>query len=720
MKPPISLHFKFESRLAKLLGRQSVTNERDAVYELVKNAYDADSTEVFVSFENISEKDSKIIISDNGTGMTREDFENKFMVVATSSRVRDNVSPSGRYVVGEKGIGRFAMERLGRRTTITSYPKNKEKGYKLTIEWDRYEVEGRTFEEIGNTFEIFTKKDSHKHGTIITNEFLRDPWSETKIVGLNRKLGLLITPAGFKTKLPFNIVLTASEFGIKKTPIKSNLFSKAPYKLKSILKDNKIQLIVWEKNKKIISVEHQNSIIEDVEMRCGPATYHMWGFPIDKPGESYWSRWYGQMHLGAIEGFVRENQGIKIYRDGFRVMPYGEKGIDWTDRAGAARRASGVLPIHSMVGWIEISSAKNPDLITTTTRHRLIEDEKYNDLRNFVLETDKVLDKYMHERRVKRRQEERKSVPDILDLTAKRLNKLNIPDEIKKPLIINLKDSSAFLREQEDEHERERERLMYKIEAYRNLASLGISTATVAHELNVHLGNIIAISERLKRHLEKKHLSNLELMKMSIELYASTKFVQDYMSHIRQFTSTLKSNEPSFRKKSEINVKNELGISFEWFENYFERFNIQLIIDLPEDLNVYMFSADFQSIFMNLLSNSIKAFIRERKELNEIDIAKKKNKIRISMNQNPRITNLEIVYSNDGPAVNPRISKSIFDSFVSDYDELDKSTMGSGLGLSLTREIIESYGGEIELVESEFEPGVTFKITFPWGDIKKP
>jgi len=713
------LHFRFESRLAKLLGRQSVTNERDAVFELVKNGYDADATKIDVSFSDITTGAGKIIIRDNGIGMTKSDIENKFMVVATSSRVKETTTESGRIVVGEKGIGRFAMERLGKKTTVISYPKNETIAYRLTIEWDRYELEGTTFDEIGNEFESFPKDDQKKHGVEIISENLRDKWDEEKILNLSRKLGLLIIPEGFKSKLSFGITLAAPEFGVSITAVTSKLLDKAPYKLIAKLQNNRIQIQVWEKGKKIVGVEKGNHIIDSTSMRCGPATYRMWGFPFDKPGEKHWTNYYGIRNLDIIREFLDENQGIKMYRDGFRVMPYGERGIDWTDRGGAARSQSGVLPVHNMVGWVEISTTENPDLVPTTTRHRLIEDEKFEDLRNFVIQSDCVLDKYMHEERVKKRQEIKKNVPDTLEQVAKRINNLEILDEIKKPLIRNLRDCSTYLKELEEEHERDQERLMYKVEAYRNLASLGLTTAAIAHELNIHLSNILSISERLKRHIESGHLSNSELLKMSIELFSSTQFVHDYMSFIRQFTSTLRSDDPSFRKKKLLNIKDELKTSFQWFDHYFKRYNIEPIVDLPDDLEVYMFRSDLQSVFMNLLSNSIKAIQRERKHMDEITAAKKSNKIKISLDSNPRITNLQIIYSNDGPSINPKIADKIFETFVSDYDELDKATMGSGLGLPLVKEILESYSGEIELTDSEFNPGVSFRIILPWEGIKK-
>jgi len=117
-----TLQWRFDVNTFRLLGRELITDRVTAVFELVKNCYDANAKEVQVQFFNITKKSEaqKIIISDNGIGMSFVDIKDKWMVVGTNSK-RSNLyseEPFNRKYVGEKGIGRFAVDKLGERVQI--------------------------------------------------------------------------------------------------------------------------------------------------------------------------------------------------------------------------------------------------------------------------------------------------------------------------------------------------------------------------------------------------------------------------------------------------------------------------------------------------------------------------------------------------------------------------------------------------------------------------
>ena len=121
------LHFKFDVSTYRLLGRELITDRITALFELVKNCYDANSENVNLTFENVNKLSplSKIIIQDDGLGMTFEDIRNKWMVIGTSSKRRSRTSPApyNRIVAGKKGVGRFAVDKLGGKLVM----KTKEK-----------------------------------------------------------------------------------------------------------------------------------------------------------------------------------------------------------------------------------------------------------------------------------------------------------------------------------------------------------------------------------------------------------------------------------------------------------------------------------------------------------------------------------------------------------------------------------------------------------------
>ena len=122
------LKWRFDVNTFRLLGRELITDRITAVFELVKNCYDANATQVNVNLYNVTVNtdDRKITISDNGVGMSYDDIENKWMVVGTNSKrtILYSVKPFVRRFVGEKGIGRFAVDKLGGNLSI----KTKKKG----------------------------------------------------------------------------------------------------------------------------------------------------------------------------------------------------------------------------------------------------------------------------------------------------------------------------------------------------------------------------------------------------------------------------------------------------------------------------------------------------------------------------------------------------------------------------------------------------------------
>jgi len=716
------IHFKVEGHLAKLLGRQSILNVIFAVFELCKNGFDADATEVEVFFENLLLGNGRVRIVDNGHGMNLDDIKNKFMMVATTSRTGKTVSPSGRIIVGEKGIGRFAMERLSHRTIVISYPKGESKAYKITINWDRFEVDGISFTEVGNDLEVFDKDDPKRHGIEIISENLRedDEWTKKTITKIDKQLGRLVDPEGFPQQLPFEIKLNAPEFGIKERSVSSGFFDKAPYQLVGkLLPDGKITLVIKYKGKKIVGQGIkdkfcQDGLVGDNPARCGPVTYRMWGFPFDPSGEHRWDKWYGLRFLLNIKDWVSISKGIRIFQDGFRVMPYGEPDNDWTNRDFHARNLSGSLAKRNIVGWVNISQIENPKLIPSSTRFHLIEDDEgpFSDLKNFVVECDKVLDRILNHERETYVLKVQKNIPEKLEAIGKKIRGMKeLPSETRMSLSREVTETAKYAKDEKIEKQKETERLLSKLEAYRDLASLGITTGLVAHEISDDLANLIATVEYFEERLKTNDLTKKDLDEIHSNLSSSVRFIRDYMNLVRNFTITLKGDQDEFRRKTVLDVKQELEFYSEKLESLFQRYNIRFHPIIPEDLKVFMYRADFQSIVFNLITNSVKSIVRKRNSFDSIEKARTKHTIKISLAPNPSTTFLQLVFSDDGAGVRPAIRDRIFDIFFSDYKKEHEILKGSGLGLNLVKEITESYAGGVELLpESEFKSGASFLV----------
>ena len=143
------LQFKISSALKNIIGSDLINDDYIAVFELVKNSYDAHATRVEIIFENIYSKNAKIIIKDNGKGMNYDDLTNKWLFVAYSAKkegteedsydYRDKIKVKRAYA-GAKGIGRFSCDRLGGELYLETVKDEKNpKVETLLTEWDKFE-----------------------------------------------------------------------------------------------------------------------------------------------------------------------------------------------------------------------------------------------------------------------------------------------------------------------------------------------------------------------------------------------------------------------------------------------------------------------------------------------------------------------------------------------------------------------------------------------------
>ena len=174
MSETMDLHHSIDAKHAQNIGEQSVSDRVQAVIEIVKNSYDADALNCTVKFFTHSGGSgtlvhiNKIVISDDGIGMTRDDIENKWMRLATASKIKDNKSPKfARTVSGQKGMGHFATQKLGSKIVLISNPElyngrkssdDYDKTLMLFTDWDTY-TPGKSFDEIPDRLVIEPRND---------------------------------------------------------------------------------------------------------------------------------------------------------------------------------------------------------------------------------------------------------------------------------------------------------------------------------------------------------------------------------------------------------------------------------------------------------------------------------------------------------------------------------------------------------------------------------
>ena len=209
--PTGDLHFDVSTGLKRVLGRELITDDEVALFELVKNSFDAGANKVHLYFD-----EDRVVVADNGSGMSRDDLSNKWLFVAYSSKrktrsagdFRDVVA--GRtHVAGSKGIGRFSSDRLGEEIILQTRPKRGDTKtvHKLVIDWQRFEKDDKEhFQNIPVTYaeesrfslpnDLRALGPALKHGTVIEIRKLRRAWDRSRLLDLKSSLAKLINPFG--------------------------------------------------------------------------------------------------------------------------------------------------------------------------------------------------------------------------------------------------------------------------------------------------------------------------------------------------------------------------------------------------------------------------------------------------------------------------------------------------------------------------------------------
>lgn len=672
--------FKFSGKVARLLGRESVSDPIIALTELIKNSYDADASYCKIVFRNIKSGNGSILIKDDGKGMSYEEFENKWMVVGTDDKEVNRVSVNGRAMVGEKGIGRFAVETLAKKISLNTKIKGSNERLNITINWDVFEQKGILFDMIEIPVEINEDNNIKKHNFFILLEGLRDEWDNEGINKLEKEIGLIIPPEVFKDK--FRIIIDAKEFEIVEKKIESKFLEDAVYKFSANLEDN------GEIEYRIKRID-EGTVIEkslNKNFTCGPVKFTLY-FYYRKGFKKY-----RIFKIKDITNFLDEFSGVRIYKDGFQVKPFGDPGNDWLELS--AKRlwyAKRLVPDNTQViGFIEISSEKNRGIISTTTREGVKQNRPFKDLKKFIIESIWYFADYRKDRR--RNLGIEKKVVSV-DEKKEKLNifidRLNLPSRDTKELK-NLVSSISLTVEDQEEEAIDTKKL------YRNLATLGISTAVAAHEINAPVSTALSDTNFILEACEEDDIDSKEIHERAESLHYNMERIKEFNEFISTYSSKSK------RRKNHQNLEEIATYTLDGYSPILDRLKIQVEKEFEKDLdNYFIYRGDFESIFTNFVTNSLE------------HLKKIENNRKIKVTIKKPGNSLIIKFSNNGPSIDKNDRTKIFQPFWTTKKD------GSGLGLTIVKEIVEDYDGSVNLESSGPGDGASFIIKIPEKELLK-
>lgn len=419
-----TLSFRVSAGLKNLIGRDLISDKYIAVFELVKNSYDAGASKVKISYLISDEGVRKIVISDNGSGMTYNDIIQKWLFVAYSEKKPQNRlkltyrEEIKREVAGAKGVGRFSCDRLGASLQLITKTEEDDHAHVVNVNWNRFEIDDtKEFIEIPVDYsQTDHLPDGLVQGTTLIVKDLRESWDRDALLKLKRSLMKLISPDADKGDIPFDIEMYVPseqktdekllekyqedkkngnekkinpDRDIVNGKIKNDIFEKLNIKTTNISvaisKDGRdITTTLTDRGKYVFSIKEKNrkyALLKNI---------HISIFYLNQSAKVNFTRQMG--------GVTPKSYGsVFIYKNGFRINPYGEPGQDFfgIDQ----RKAQGwkrFLGTREIMGRISIKGDNEQFVETTSRAHGFIQTPAVDMLADlFVEKVLKVLEKYV-------------------------------------------------------------------------------------------------------------------------------------------------------------------------------------------------------------------------------------------------------------------------------------------------------------------------------------
>jgi signal transduction histidine kinase len=740
--------FTVDSALLSELGERLVESAHIALLELVKNAYDADATAVTVKITPRQSGGPDIEVADNGVGMTFEQVQSYWMRIATTHKAGEDASPIyGRPLTGSKGIGRFSCRRLGTRLTLATAAR-KGNGIERTeviFDWSKFKA-GSELADIECRGSRSISKEGKTGTTLIIQGARRDEWDRRSYNYLKRQFAVLVANRGarrkgFEADPGFNIRLVGEAFDEKIENLRERLLE-AGWGDLTVTVDERgkatCQLSAMRVKTRSITYPRECPNLAGAAARIGILVAEK-GQLRDKT----------ILSLGTLRGILREWGGVYVHYNGFRVYPFGEPGNDWLnidrDRAGRrpavsallrplADRIGGIDPSRALlqllsnssyVGEVEIDSrAKGFEM--KASREGFLHEGNIGelcDLVRFAIDWATLYREYYvrlvdresaeearrkFEEDIRRPVEPERLVEQAVDVVQKVVRSLaaQLPTPQRQEIVRGVRTATeAILRREESNRE--------ELRHLRLVASTSTLLLIFSHEVKSLLSALEQINITLQR--VQKHLVEGEARRVR-HVREDLGRTKERFLDLLQMTSLI--SVDSRRAEPEmLALRSRVEKAKACYRLIIDSYGIEMKTDsIPTNLVVgKMLEAELYAVLLNAFSNSIKSVIAAGGD-HEIEVT--------AARQDGRT----IVHVRDtGLGLDEEHFDDVFVPFVADpsgnlYRGLKKRLnpedsyivgTGSGLGLSIVREILAARKGNSRFVQPEGQWKADLELTFP-------
>ena len=683
----MKVNFSISPRILSHLGEDLIKNESIALFELIKNSYDANATSCEINFDFSNEDLKSLIITDNGDGMDINIIKNIWLVVGTDYKRKEldkfkktQGQRKKRLPLGEKGIGRLSVHKLGNKITLISKSKNNNE-VKLSIDWNQL----NSIQKIDDFIIELTENEIPEEfinstGTKIIIEELKTNWDRRQLREVYRNITSLNSPFSDKSDA-FNIHIKSNSNVFDGLPNFEEIKNSALYfgycKISSSrIIDFQYEFKPWDSLNKIEkrSVSIQDLSTEDKNIKrkdnspinldtsgIGDIEFDIIIFDTDAQIFNYTN-----IEKTTVKDYLRENGGIRVYRDGVRIYNYGEKDNDWLGiDLRRVQRIGGNVSNNIIIGAVKINRNSSNGLIEKTNREGFIENESYFD---FLEAVDYALSLFVRQRNIDKHRlatlyKKHRSVEPVLadlneliSVVEKKIKDKTSKDEILK-----------YLYRINTQYNQVKEILIKS-------ANAGLNLGSVIHTLDKLLSQLTGCINRN----EKQKAIEISLLLEKI---------------VRGYSSMLKKSDIRQHSLSEIT-----SIALDNYEFRFLDHSINVISNYKEStLNAYLAKAESISVLTNLLDNSI-YWVSYSKN------SKENRKISVFLTDQIKGYN-SIIVSDNGPGFNLPL-----DVATEPFQTGKPHNIGSGLGLHVAKEMMLAMKGKLLLIADKNEINFPTKI----------
>ena len=764
--------FTVDTHLFRELGELLVGRDSTALIELIKNAYDADATEITVYGEQLSDPSKgRILVADNGVGMNAVTFQNGFLRVASRLKEqgeRRSILFKRRYT-GAKGIGRLAAHKLARKLEIDSVSKGTElsslhETLYAMIDWDEIELY-ETLDELDSVDAIHleTKRisDNARSGTTLVLSRLRRAWTKAELARFFTEVQSFDPPAFLREPLPRSVVDKPLLFDTPVIRDQTNDIETSPFKV-DLVGDFAAGEDYWA-----LVAEMANWVLEirtnpskgHVEFAIAPTTktlrispqterfHHSIPHPAPERGPHFHARILvreGSLKLTRDQRVWASNaSGVRVYLEGFRVLPYGEPKDDWlsidadytrrprqlemlTDIGIGTRVADpdvGLVrvPSNNFFGAVFLTQNGCPDMRILVNREGFVPEASFETLERLVrlgidfLTRERAAASF--ERRQERRTDRRKSsrekgvsssLEDLTHVTSESTETPALSERILEATHLVKKagehltgdaknDTNAAMREL-DEAKVLAEDLISERTLLYVLASVGTQMAAFVHEVNALLASAQTIERTLETILAEDHQSLGERSRLRRTLSVATELKRGLERQASYLTDVVTVDARRRRSRQRLDERFESAVRL--VQHQAERLGIRIQNRIPPELkSPPMFPAEITAVFANLLTNALKAAGADGHIL------------ALGFSRNDRAW---IRIQNTGIAVKLDDSERWFKPFQSTTSEVNPVLgQGMGLGLTITRNLLENYGAFVRFVRPDSPFATAVEVSLP-------